>query len=586
MKLKLLLSTVFCAVALISYAQVNSVGIIGTATPNGWDSDTDLVQQNDSIWTTTLALTVGECKFRANDAWDINWGEKAFPIGIGTQNGPNIAVPYAGSYSIAFNSNSGEYIFEIASDIGIIGSATRNGWDRDFNLFQDPADADLYFTTLDLKQGECKFRANDGWDINWGANTFPTGIATQNGPNIPIPSAGKYDITFNKATGAYSFSEIISIARVQLIGSGVQAGSTDTLFRDPGNSDLWKGVVDLVDGGIRFRANDDDALVWGGDDFPFGTAALGGSAIPVTAGRYLLSLNTRTAAYSFQEIVNYATMGLIGDATPGGWSADTDMAQDPDDVSVWTLRTNLTLGECKFRANDSWTINWGGGDFPSGIASQDGPNIPIGEAGEYKITFNSTTGEYDFKRLIIFSTVGLIGTGSPLGNWDTDVDMTKDPVDEMFWTLGDALLSNGECKFRAEDNWTVNWGADSWPVGVGTQDGPNIKVQAGRYRVTLNTATGEYAFGNPVSTVDLLRSDVVKLWPNPVSDVLNIDIAAAELQGEVRVTLFNMVGAQVYAQTINIAGQARLTVPALIPGSYMVHITNGQYMVAKQVVVK
>jgi hypothetical protein len=43
--------------------------------------------------------------------------------------------------------------------------------------------------TIDLNADEMKFRANDGWDINWGGTEE---ALTQGGPNIKIDEAGSY----------------------------------------------------------------------------------------------------------------------------------------------------------------------------------------------------------------------------------------------------------------------------------------------------------------------------------------------------------------------------------------------------------
>ena len=81
-------------VSMALFGQINTVGIISTATPGGWDSDTSMVQrrQRPNVWTLTIKLTDGEAKFRTNDAWDINWGSSDFPSGTATQNGPNMKV--------------------------------------------------------------------------------------------------------------------------------------------------------------------------------------------------------------------------------------------------------------------------------------------------------------------------------------------------------------------------------------------------------------------------------------------------------------------------------------------------------------
>jgi hypothetical protein len=178
------------------------IGLIGSATPGGWDNDTDLTNNGDGSFTLIVGLADGEAKFRANNAWDINWGSGDFPSGTGEQNGANIPVT-KGVYKITFNPGTGDYNFEALS-IGIIGSATPGGWDNDTDMTQDADDATIVTVNLTFVDGEAKFRANDGWDINWGSDTYPTGTATMGGPNIPVP-AGTYDVKLKVHTGEYSF---------------------------------------------------------------------------------------------------------------------------------------------------------------------------------------------------------------------------------------------------------------------------------------------------------------------------------------------------------------------------------------------
>jgi hypothetical protein len=588
MKLRLLFSTLFFSLLLSGVSQAQSVGLIGSATPGGWDADTNMVQSLDSahLWSMVIDLNVGAAKFRQDDAWTINWGSTDFPEGIGTQDGPDIPIPAAGEWTITFNSLTGAYKFVYTSNVGIIGSATPGGWDDDTNMYHDPLDSNKFFLTLNLVQGEAKFRANDAWDINWGAPDFPTGIGVLNGANIPIADAGKYLVNFDTSTGAYSFEEVIEFATIGLIGSATPGGwDTETdLLKDSGDPNLWKANITLVDGEAKFRANDAWDINWGDTLFPSGIGILNGPNIPVTAGTYQVSFNTETLEYSFLPIVIYSTLGIIGDATPGGWDTDTDMEKDDNNPSLWKLRVILTDGEAKFRAENDWAVNWGAGDFPSGVATQDGANIPI-PAGEYVITFNSITGEYNFELLVIYSTVGLIGPATPIGTWDTDVDMTKDAVDESFWFINSIDLVDGEAKFRAEDAWTVNLGLAQFPSGVGTQDGPNIPITAGTYKVTLNSASGEYAFAEPSSTVDLLSANSVRIVPNPVKDNLNIQINVEELKGDVRVIVFNSLGTQVLSQRLNIQDVANIDVSHLISGNYTLHIANDKFVVGKPIVI-
>lgn len=602
--LRLLSTLLFCAAALIGYSQINAVGIIGTATPGGWGSDTPMVQDamNQDLWTLNITLVDGEAKFRANGAWDINWGDTAFPIGTGTQNGPNIPVP-AGTYSISFNSATGAYFFDLVSDIGIIGSATPFGWNREVFMFQSATDTNQYSVTLNLVQGEAKFRANGGWDVNWGATDFPSGIGTQNGPNIPIAQAGKYLIEFNKSTGAYNFTEQVDFTSIGVIGSATPGGwdAETPLTRDGGNPNLWKGTVTLSEGEVKFRANDSWSINWGGTDFPTGTGVPNGPNIAVpAAGDYIISFNTSTLAYNFLLIGNYTTVGIIGDATPGGWDNDTPMTQDANDRSIWKLRVVLTNGEAKFRADNDWAVNWGGGTFPAGTATQDGPNIPV-TAGEYRVTFNSTTGDYTFDLIVEYAQVSIVGRSGPFQNWpgvgpcagmNCDFYLEKNPNDGNLWSAASATLTtsadetDGGIKFRANTDWAVNWGSAAFPSGVGVQNGPNIMAIAGTYSVAFNAVSGEYAFGPASSTrEDLLWPSAIQLFPNPASELVNVNIDSDKLANNIQLAVYDKFGRQVMRQMFDSKANIRLNVSALPAGIYTLSISDGKYLVGKQLVV-
>ncbi len=72
--------------------------------------------------------------------------------------------------------------------IGIIGPAQTGGWDTDTDMTYN-FETRAWEATIDLAADELKFRANDGWDINWGGTTD---ALTQNGANLKIAEAGTY----------------------------------------------------------------------------------------------------------------------------------------------------------------------------------------------------------------------------------------------------------------------------------------------------------------------------------------------------------------------------------------------------------
>ena len=600
MKSRLLILLSALCMTFVMNAQVTSVAIIGSGTAGGWDTETPMELADDTLqlYYLKVNLTANEVKFRANNAWDINWGAVDFPLGTGVQGGPNIPVAFAGEYEILFSAITGEYFFYYESPIGIIGSATPYGWDEDINLFPNATDTNKYFITLPLIQGAAKFRKDDLWATNWGSEDFPSGIGTQDGKDIPIPNAGKYSITFDKSTGEYDFQELIDFKSIGIIGSATAGGwdNETPLTRDGGNADVWKGTVNIKEGEFKFRADSAWTISWGGGTFPSDTASLTGGNIAVTAdqaGDYLVTFNTKSLIYNFLKIEDFESIGIIGDATPGGWDNETKMIQDANDKSIWRLRVDLVAGEAKFRANNDWVFNWGSADFPSGTGVQDGANIPV-VAGDYKITFNSTTGEYNFEAVVEYDKISLVGNAGPFGDWPGDDDsrdtyLNKNPNDANHWTLASVTLKDtpvdGGIKFRAEAAWAINWGSAAFPVGVGTQNGANIQCTAGTYKIDFRSDTGDYAFAEPSSTYDLLSSDVIKIFPNPAKDVLNLEVNTDALQGNVTATLFNIKGEQIASQLININGAAKINVSGFQAGNYVLRISNDKNLVAKSVVI-
>lgn len=82
----------------LTYTAINRVGIIGSATPNGWNSDQAMTYNaTEKCWEIKgITLTAGEMKFRANNDWVLDWGGSLTDI---TFKGGNINVA-AGKYNI------------------------------------------------------------------------------------------------------------------------------------------------------------------------------------------------------------------------------------------------------------------------------------------------------------------------------------------------------------------------------------------------------------------------------------------------------------------------------------------------------
>lgn len=156
---------------------------------NGWG-------QNDFVGTTTFDgaytgfMWLGnEFKFCSQPNWDgTNYGANFSTAG----DAANMTLPDGkseGYYKVDFNLANNTVDFTEITTIGVIGDATAQGWDAStpltYNKDNRSWEGDLTFT-----DGTFKFRANDGWDINWGGNIDDLSFG---GDNIPV-SAGTYHV--------------------------------------------------------------------------------------------------------------------------------------------------------------------------------------------------------------------------------------------------------------------------------------------------------------------------------------------------------------------------------------------------------
>lgn len=100
-----------------SATQYSNWGLIGSGTPTGWDSDNDMTYDPATqTFSITINLTADEIKFRANDAWDWNYGDTGAD-GRLNPGGDNIPVPAAGNYTVVLDlSNPREYTYTLTQN--------------------------------------------------------------------------------------------------------------------------------------------------------------------------------------------------------------------------------------------------------------------------------------------------------------------------------------------------------------------------------------------------------------------------------------------------------------------------------------
>lgn len=289
--------------------------------------------------------------------------------------------------------------------LAIVGNGTTQGWPNDpqTDAHQLSSSDGINWTieNFTLLNGAIKFRGNNAWALpyNWGGTSFPAGTATIDGPGITA-TPGIYNITFNSNTGVYNFEvQDSGFPVIGIIGSATAGGwETDTVMTTIDGVNYSLNRVVVVAGAIKFRQDLTwtPTTNWGGNDFPSGVGTLDGAAITIPSnGTYNITFNRNTAAYNFY----FPTVALVG-AGAGGWPNDpqTDANQLNTENGVnYTLNTvTLTADNAKFRANNSWAINWGATTFPSGTGILDSQDSFLCVAGAYSVTFNYDTGAYNF----------------------------------------------------------------------------------------------------------------------------------------------------------------------------------------------
>lgn len=112
----------------------------------------------------------------------------------------NLAIAAPGYYRIKADTDPAKLTYSATKVTwGIIGNATPGGWDTDTPMTYDPATkkwtATVVLTAQSAPDNGLKFRANGGWDLNYG-DTGANGTLEEGGTNIGT-SAGTYLITLD-----------------------------------------------------------------------------------------------------------------------------------------------------------------------------------------------------------------------------------------------------------------------------------------------------------------------------------------------------------------------------------------------------
>ena len=195
------------------------------------------------------------------------------------------------------------------------------------------------------------------------------------------------------------------------------------------------------------------------------------------AGTWIVTLDMNNLTYTVGKPVLY----MKGDAN--GWNGYDYLAGD--DGVHFTGFMYLNQNGFKFTTAPDWSGTGYGENFST---APDAGNIVMTEdPGYYKVDVDLSAQTYT---LTPITTIGIIGAAVPVTGWDSDKDLTYN-VEERCWEIKDIELNAGECKFRANDDWAMQWGYDGEKF-VYSNNAPAVQFipEAGTYDIKL------YAWAN------------------------------------------------------------------------------------------
>ena len=304
----------------------------------------------------------------------------------------------------------------------------------------------------------------------------------------------------------------------------------------------------------------------------------------------------------------FPSVGIIGSAVPPyDWSVDVDMLTI--DGENYAGIVTCVAGEAKFRQDNDWATNWGATDFPSGLGTANGPNIPV-PAGTYLVIFNRTTGFYSFQTTFDvtykvdvtnylanntlaanglrvggnFASFGGSVAAGAMVDWspaDANSAMTDEGGNIWAITVSYPVASLGATQLYkfVNGDWGANEGTDA--ANTIAVDSCGVDDGGGNINRTYALMPGTVCYvwdacdACGVSVAENAIADLT-VAPNPASDVVNFSFEANNA-ATATVTLFDLAGKVVATKTVATSAitTVEMNTTALQAGSYIYNVVAG-----------
>ena len=428
-----------------------------------------------------------------------------------------------------------------ADQIGIIG--LNGDWNTDIVMEYNAKWTRFYADIEAADATEMKFRADAGWDLNWGAN------CAQGGDNIAV-AAGKYRVYFNPVTGLIEFNAKnygttedtaangggttpepepqpgIEENRWGVVGTINSWGGTPDLYMSEVGENLYvrKGVTVTEADQFKVRFNNGWDINYGaaGDVEPFAVTV--GEEMTLTAGGKNLSAPAGTYDIYF-NIVDFKMWVMPEGETPGGVEVKSYKIYGDVSATGWT--------NCNAWIWDDGGANYTGGNWPGQALTTetvDGKEYYVFDITEMmgktvNVIFNNGSEQtVDIKAVELNdnvvitltekggdgkwaatvngeapvepekpaeTTYGLIGE---FNGWGSDVDLVA-RGDGWYVTEALEIAAEGKLLIRLNDAWDEKFGNDGSKLSLGentlTYGGADMWIDAGTYDFYFNPTTSK-----------------------------------------------------------------------------------------------
>jgi len=376
--------------------------------------------------------------------------------------------------------------------------------DRDSNPVLYSEVATFQLNTPAVGEAEIDMAKTSSVDLTWSQPQFTN-------PNAPV--AAKYEVEIS-STGKFAKQYVDA-------EDADNTGADYMKLGDIINSCKTSLTSDLISKNLQILNDWDETTLPSAATAYFRVRAyLEDQALNVVSSVYssVVKLNVIPAYVELRNADPEFWWLIGGDICDGKWGSDVAASVIPLQVvdgAVYDKKTGqgeiswtgyLAGNGFKLRGSmtDGWATQWGQGDAFGSYVKNDGgsANITVPAAGYYTVTLNTATDVLSITEYTetpkTFTSMCVSGSMNEWGDEPMSPAFTYTGAINHDWYITMTFDGNTEFKFKEAGSWDYNTGGPLNTMnngdcyGYGTNNGSNMKPEAGKYLIIYNDITRYY----------------------------------------------------------------------------------------------